>query len=99
MLWETPNRTYINENNQIISVNQDNHKVARTMIFVMRSYWRAHLPSGGRHLERTLLLYECRGYKVTGSKPGVWSFRDDEGNIQHMVEPAWRMMKRIKGRE
>jgi hypothetical protein len=63
MLWETPNRTYINENNQSISVNQDNHKAARTMMFVMRS------------------------------------FRDDEGNLQHMVEPAWRMMKRIKGRE
>ena len=41
-------------------------------------------------------LYERLGYKVTGSKPGVWSYRDDEGNMQHMVEPAWRMMKRIK---
>lgn len=41
-------------------------------------------------------LYERRGYKVTGSKPGVWSFRDDEGNIQHMVEPAWRMMKKLR---
>jgi hypothetical protein len=56
MLWETPNRTYINENNPSISVNQDNHKAARTMMFVMRSYWCAHLPSGGRHPERTLLL-------------------------------------------
>ncbi|MBG0784467.1 MAG: GNAT family N-acetyltransferase [Anaerolineaceae bacterium] len=44
-------------------------------------------------------LYERLGYKVTASKPGVWSYRDDEGNMQHMVEPAWRMMKRIKGRE
>ena len=41
-------------------------------------------------------LYERLGYKVIGSKPGVWSFRDDEGNIQHMVEPAWRMMKRLR---
>ena len=40
-------------------------------------------------------LYERLGYKVTGSKPGVWSYRDDEGNLQHVVEPAWRMMKRI----
>ena len=44
-------------------------------------------------------LYERLGYKVTGAKPGVWSYRDDEGNIQHMVEPAWRMMKRLRSRE
>lgn len=40
-------------------------------------------------------LYERLGYKVTGSKSGIWSFRDDEGQIQHVKEPAWRMMKRM----
>lgn len=44
-------------------------------------------------------LYERLGYKVTGSKPGVWSFRDDEGNLQNMVEPAWRMMKGLRERD
>lgn len=41
-------------------------------------------------------LYERLGYEVVGSKPGVWSFRDDQGVIQHVNEPAWRMMKRLK---
>ncbi len=44
-------------------------------------------------------LYERLGYKVTGSKPGVWSFKDDQGVIQHVNEPAWRMMKRLKGED
>lgn len=44
-------------------------------------------------------LYERLGYKVTGSKPGVWSYRDDEGNLQRVVEPAWRMKKRLKDRD
>jgi ribosomal protein S18 acetylase RimI-like enzyme len=41
-------------------------------------------------------LYERLGYKVIGSKPGIWSFKDHEGNVQHVEEPAWRMMKRLK---
>lgn len=41
-------------------------------------------------------LYERLGYKVVGSKPGIWSFRDDTGRTQHVNEPAWRMMKRLK---
>jgi ribosomal protein S18 acetylase RimI-like enzyme len=40
-------------------------------------------------------LYERLGYRVTGSKPGEWSFRDDKGKIQRVNEPAWRMEKRI----
>lgn len=41
-------------------------------------------------------LYERLGYKVIGSKPGVWSFRDDTGAVQHVNEPAWRMLKRLR---
>ena len=41
-------------------------------------------------------LYERLGYKVIKSKPGIWSFRDDAGVIQHVNEPAWRMVKRLK---
>lgn len=41
-------------------------------------------------------LYERLGYKVIGSKPGIWSFRDDTGTIQHVNEPAWRMVKKLK---
>ena len=41
-------------------------------------------------------LYERLGYKVIGSRPGVWSFRDDTGAVQRVNEPAWRMMKRLR---
>ena len=41
-------------------------------------------------------LYERLGYKVIGSKPGVWSFQDDNGKTQHVNEPAWRMMKKLR---
>ena len=41
-------------------------------------------------------LYERLGYKVIGSKPGIWSFQDDNGKTQHVNEPAWRMMKRLR---
>ena len=41
-------------------------------------------------------LYERLGYKVIGSKPGIWSFQDDMGVTQHVNEPAWRMMKKLR---
>ncbi len=40
-------------------------------------------------------LYERLGYRITGSKPGKWSYRDDKGQVQRVHEPAWRMEKRI----
>lgn len=42
-----------------------------------------------------LRLYERLGYRVIGSRPGCWSFRDDLGQIQHVNEPSWRLIKRI----
>ena len=42
-----------------------------------------------------LRLYERLGYRVIGSRPGRWSFRDDLGQIQHVNEPSWRLIKRI----
>jgi ribosomal protein S18 acetylase RimI-like enzyme len=42
-----------------------------------------------------LRLYQRLGYKITGSRSGVWSYRDHEGNLQHVNEPSWRMMKRL----
>ena len=41
-------------------------------------------------------LYERLGYKVIGSRPGIWSFKDDAGQTQRVHEPAWRMMKRLR---
>lgn len=41
-------------------------------------------------------LYERLGYKVIGSKPGIWSYQDENGKTQRVNEPAWRMMKRLR---
>jgi len=42
-----------------------------------------------------LRLYQRQGYQITGPRSGIWSYLDHEGNIQHVNEPAWRMVKRI----
>lgn len=44
-----------------------------------------------------LRLYERLGFQVIGSRPGRWSFKDDLGRTQHVNEPSWRMIKRIRG--
>ena len=40
-----------------------------------------------------LRLYKRLGYRVLGSRSGNWTFRDHEGRLQHVHEPAWRMIK------
>lgn len=40
-------------------------------------------------------LYQRLGYEISGSEPGEWSFVDHENHIQHVVEPAWKMIKEI----
>ena len=42
-----------------------------------------------------LRLYKRLGYKIIGSRSGIWSYKDDQGNLQHVHEPAWRMEKEI----
>lgn len=42
-----------------------------------------------------LRLYQRLGYKITGSRPGIWSYTDHEGEVQYVEEPAWRMMKHL----
>jgi ribosomal protein S18 acetylase RimI-like enzyme len=42
-----------------------------------------------------LRLYQRLGYKILGSNAGKWSYVDDQGVIQHVNEPSWRMIKRI----
>lgn len=44
-------------------------------------------------------LYEHLGYRVTGPDPGLWSFLDEHGVQRDVVEPAWRMEKKINQRE
>jgi ribosomal protein S18 acetylase RimI-like enzyme len=42
-----------------------------------------------------LRLYRRLGYRIIGSRPGKWSYKDHEGRVHHVHEPAWRMMRRI----
>lgn len=43
-----------------------------------------------------LRLYQRLGYKIIGSRSGIWSYIDHNGVQQHVNEPAWRMMKKIR---
>jgi ribosomal protein S18 acetylase RimI-like enzyme len=45
---------------------------------------------------KALRLYRRLGYRIIGSRPGIWSYTDNEGRVQYVEEPAWRMMKRLK---
>lgn len=47
--------------------------------------------------EGALRLYHHLGYRVVGARPGIWSFRDPDGVVHHIKEPAWRMMKSLQG--
>ncbi len=38
-------------------------------------------------------LYERHAYRVVADEPGRWSYLDEQGNRQEVVEPAWRMEK------
>jgi len=42
-----------------------------------------------------LRLYQRLGYKIVGSHAGKWSYIDDQGVLQHVKEPSYRMIKRI----
>jgi ribosomal protein S18 acetylase RimI-like enzyme len=40
-------------------------------------------------------LYQRRGYRIVSPEPGRWSYIDDQGHMQEVVEPAWRMEKKL----
>jgi ribosomal protein S18 acetylase RimI-like enzyme len=41
-------------------------------------------------------LYSRLGYRVVAHEAGRWSYRDEKGITQNVVEPAWRMEKLIR---
>ena len=41
-------------------------------------------------------LYSRLGYRVVAHEAGRWSYRDEKGVLQNVVEPAWRMQKLIR---
>lgn len=44
---------------------------------------------------RAMQLYQRRGYRIVAPEPGTWSYADHEGVWHSVVEPAWRMEKRL----
>ncbi len=44
---------------------------------------------------RAIRLYERCGYHIVAPEPGVWSYQDEKGVWHSVVEPAWRMEKRL----
>lgn len=44
---------------------------------------------------RALAFYRRRGYRVVAADPGTWSYVDPHGHLRHVVEPSWRLEKRL----
>lgn len=44
-------------------------------------------------------LYERLGYCVIAAEAGRWNYVDDGGHRRQVVEPAWRMEKRLTAEE
>jgi ribosomal-protein-alanine N-acetyltransferase len=40
-------------------------------------------------------LYRRHGYRIVAAEPGDWQYFDQNGVLQSVHEPAWRMEKRI----
>jgi len=40
-------------------------------------------------------FYLRHGYRTIAHEPGIWSYLDDNGGYHEVVEPSWRMEKRI----
>lgn len=40
-------------------------------------------------------LYERHHYRIVAEEPGRWSYYDDAGKRQEVLEPAWRMEKKL----
>ncbi|MFW5713707.1 MAG: GNAT family N-acetyltransferase [Brevefilum sp.] len=49
----------------------------------------------GKDNHGALRLYKRLGYRMIGSQAGNWTFRDHEGRLHHVHEPAWRMIKNL----
>ena len=45
--------------------------------------------------QQAIRLYERLGFEIVGFEPGEWSYRDHDDKLQHVVEPAWKMIKSI----
>ncbi len=49
----------------------------------------------GKDNPRAQAFYKKHGFTVVASEPGRWSYIDQNGRVRDVVEPAWRMEKRL----
>lgn len=42
---------------------------------------------------KAIHFYEKRGFKIVSDESGEWTYRDHNNDIQHVHEPAWKMVK------
>jgi ribosomal protein S18 acetylase RimI-like enzyme len=49
----------------------------------------------GKENPRAQAFYQRHGFSVVASEPGRWSYIDHNGRIRDVVEPAWRMEKKL----
>lgn len=45
--------------------------------------------------ESALRLYQRLGYKIVKKIPGEWAYYDDQGKLQTVIEPGYRLLKRL----
>ena len=45
--------------------------------------------------EGAIRLYQRLGYKIVKRIPGEWAYYDDQGRLQTMAEPGFRLIKRL----
>ena len=38
-------------------------------------------------------FYDRYGYNIVAADPGIWTYKDEEGTVHQVNEPAWRMEK------
>lgn len=48
-----------------------------------------------RENEGAVRLYSRHGYRIVTSDPGRWSYPDEKGCWHEVVEPSWRMEKKL----
>ncbi len=44
---------------------------------------------------RAQIFYRRHGFFIAAPEPGRWSYIDHEGRLRNIIEPAWRMEKRL----
>jgi ribosomal protein S18 acetylase RimI-like enzyme len=47
--------------------------------------------------EPAIRLYQQVGYQIVGYEKGDWTFHDHQNRLRRIIEPAWKMIKRLDG--